>query len=142
MTRFGKIEIDANGVMEAFGEKAFFILELEENLVGLAGWQVENLVTRTIDLYVNADISPTDGLKALVEEIETASKSLQSEASLLFLNDELASHKDIWASLGYEKRTPESLGVQAWQNAAQEKLSSSQTLFFKQLRVDRVLRPI
>ncbi len=144
MTKLGKIEMNSSKVMEAFGEKAFFILELEEKLVGLAGWQVENLVTRTIDLYINPNISPADGLKALVEKIESASKALQSEASLLFLEDNLAKHEDIWKTLGYEKRTPKTLGVRAWQEAAEEKLNinTNRTLFFKQLRIDRVLRPI
>ena len=142
MTRLGKVEMNSSGVMEAFGEKAFFILELEDKLVGLAGWQVENLVTRTVDLCINPDISPADGLKALVDEIETASKSLQSEASLLFLRDELAVREEVWKTLGYEKRTPGTLGVRAWQEAAEEKLTPDRTLFFKQLRIDRVLRPI
>lgn len=142
MTRLGKIEMNSDDVMEAFGEKAFFILELDEKLVGIAGWQVENLVTRVTDLYINSGISTEGALKALSEEIETASKSLQSEASLLFLKDDIASHKDIWKNLGYEKQTPESLGVQAWQDSAKEKLSPDKTLLFKQLRVDRVLRPI
>jgi len=142
MTRLCVVEIDSSGVMEAFGEKAFFILQLGEKLVGLAGWQVENLVTRVTDLCINSEVSPADGLKALVEEIEKASKSLQSEASLLFLNAELAAHENIWKNLGYEKRTPQSLGIQAWEDAAKEKLSAGKTLFFKQLRMDRVLRPI
>lgn len=142
MTRLGKIEMNASDVMEAFGEKAFFILQLDEKLVGLAGWQVENLVTRTIDLCIHPNVSPANGLKALVEEIEKASKSLQSEASLLFLNAELAAQEAIWKNLGYKKQTPQSLGVQAWQDAAEEKSSPERTLFFKQLRVDRVLRPI
>ena len=142
MTRLGEIPMNSSDVMEAFGEKAFFILELDEKLVGLAGWQVENLVTRTIDLYLNPEITSTDGLKALVEEIETASNSLQSEASLLFLEAGLAVHEDFWKNLGYEKRTPQSLGVQAWQDSAEERLTPDRMLFFKQLRVDRVLRPI
>ncbi len=142
MTRLGKIEMDSANVMEAFGEKAFFILESDQKLVGLAGWQVENLVTRTVDLCINPNLAPEAGLTALVEEIEKASKSLQSEASLLFLRDEIANLEELWQKLGYEKRTPESLGVQAWQDSAKEKLSDDKTLFFKQLRVDRVLRPI
>ena len=142
LTSLGKTEMNSGDVMAAFGEKAFFILELDEKLVGLAGWQVENLVTRVTDLYIKADVSPEGGLKALVEEIEKASKSLQSEAALLFLNTELAAKENIWKGLGYEKRTPLSLGVQAWQDAAEEKLSPEKTLFFKQQRIDRVLRPI
>ena len=142
LTSLGKTEMNSGDVMAAFGEKAFFILELDEKLVGLAGWQVENLVTRVTDLYIKTDVSPEGGLKALVEEIEKASKSLQSEAALLFLNAELAAKENIWKGLGYEKRTPLSLGVQAWQDAAEEKLSPEKTLFFKQQRIDRVLRPI
>jgi dephospho-CoA kinase len=142
MTRLAKTEMNSSDVMAAFGEKAFFILELDKKLVGLAGWQVENLVTRVTDLHINADLSAEGGLKALIEEIEKASKSLQSEAALLFLNTELATRESIWKNLGYEKRTPLSLGVQAWQDAAEEKLSPEKTLFFKQLRMDRVLRPI
>ncbi len=142
MTRLGNIEMNSGDVMAAFGEKAFFILQLDEKLVGLAGWQVENLVTRTLDLYITPNLSVENALGALIEEIEKASKALQSEASLLFLSEELASYRDVWKSLGYEKRTPQSLGVQAWQAAAEEVLSPSKTLFFKQLRMDRVLRPI
>jgi len=103
---------------------------------------VENLVTRVIDLYALPDIDLAKGLKILIEEIESASKSLQSEASLLFLKEELAKHEDIWQSLGYQKRTPQTLGVRVWRDAAEEKLTPDRTLFFKQLRVDRVLRPI
>ena len=142
VSRLGGIQMTSGDVMAAFGEKAFFILKLGDNVVGLAGWQVENLVTRTTDLYVAPEITLEGALKALVEEIEKASRSLQSEASLLFLNKGLASQEAIWKTLGYEKRMPKSLGVQAWYDAAHEVLSSDKTLYFKQLRMDRVLRPI
>ena len=142
VSRLGSIQMTSSDVMAAFGEKAFFILKLDEKVVGLAGWQVENLVTRTTDLYILPDVSLEGALKVLVEEIEKASQSLQSEASLLFLNKELASEDAVWKKLGYEKRMPKSLGVQAWHDAAQEVLSPDKTLYFKQLRMDRVLRPI
>ena len=48
----------------------------------------------------------------------------------------------LWKQIGYEKRTPEALGVQAWQDSATEALSAGGVLLFKQLRQDRVLRPI
>jgi dephospho-CoA kinase len=56
--------------------------------------------------------------------------------------DELAAQDAIWQKLGYEKRTPDTLGVQAWQEAAEEAAPAGSVLFFKQLRQDRVLRPI
>lgn len=142
MTRLAQIEMNADDVMVAFGEKAFFILEQDEKLVGLAGWQIENLVTSVTDLYVNDNIAQEEGIKALVEEIEKASKSLQSEASLLFVETERMGQSLVWKELGYSKHTPQSLGVQAWQDAAKEKLTPDKTLFFKQLRMDRVLLPI
>jgi hypothetical protein len=44
--------------------------------------------------------------------------------------------------MGYENRTPQSLEVQAWQEAALESMPFGTLMFFKQLRQDRVLRPI
>jgi hypothetical protein len=44
--------------------------------------------------------------------------------------------------LGYEMRTASSLGVRAWQEAAQESTSPGLMMLFKQLRKDRVLRPV
>ena len=142
VSRLGGTKMTSGDVMAAFGEKAFFILRSDEKVVGLAGWQVENLVTRTTDLYIMPEVSIDGALEILVGEIEKASQSLQSEASLLFLNKELAAKEAVWKSLGYEKRIPKSLGVQAWHDAAKEILSPDKTLYFKQLRMDRVLRPI
>jgi hypothetical protein len=56
--------------------------------------------------------------------------------------NELAAQEQLWKQLGYEKRTPETLGVQAWQDSATESSFAGNTLLFKQLRQDRVLRPI
>jgi len=50
-----------NDIMAAFGEKAFLLLMSDKQLVGLVGWQVENLVARTTDLYIEAGI-PSSGL--------------------------------------------------------------------------------
>jgi len=129
-------------IMAAFGEKAFLLLKEEKKLVGLVAWQVENLVARTTDIYVDAELPLTHALKTLFTEVERASRDLQCEASLLFLPPALAVQADIWKELGYESRTSQSLGIQAWQDAVEESMPDNTTLFFKQLRIDRVLRPI
>ena len=110
--------------------------------MGIAGWQVENLVVRTTDLYLEPDIDTAKALEKLVHEIEQVSSDLQCEASLVFPARNLASQGEIWKKLGYEGRTPEALGVQAWTDAAKESMPVDTALFFKQLRQDRVLRPI
>jgi len=128
-------------VMAAFGEKAFLMLHVGPNLAGLLGWQVENLVARTVDIILAPEVPPSEALPALVEEMERSSKNLQCEASLVFAPPELA-NETFWKNLGYDKRQPQALGVTAWQEAASESLRPGSTMFFKQLRVDRVLRPI
>ncbi len=130
------------GVMAAFGEKAFLLLMSGDQLVGLAGWQVENLVARTTDLYVDPVIPLDQAIQTLVKEVERASQDLQCEASLIFVPPQLAAQELIWKDLGYERRSPQTLGVQAWQEAALESQPPNTIMLFKQLRQDRVLRPI
>ena len=129
-------------VMAAFGDKAFLLLMADKQLVGLAGWQVENLVARTTEFYIDPGIAIAQALKILVTEVEHASQDLQCEASLVFLPSQLAAQTDVWNELGYGRRTPQTLGVQAWQDAALESQPPNAVLLFKQLRQDRVLRPI
>jgi len=138
----GKIRMTRNDVMAAFGEKAFMLLQMNGQNVGVAGWQVENLVARTTEFFIDPAVPAEKGLKTLMDEVERASGDLQCEASLLFLPPNLAALQGTWKQLGYEPRTPQSLGVQAWTDAAIESAQPNTTLFFKQLRQDRVLRPI
>jgi dephospho-CoA kinase len=138
----GKQKMSNQDVMEAFGDRAFMMLQLDSQIVGLAGWQVENLVARTTDLYIEPAHMNNKALEALISEVERASQDLQCEASLIFLYPELARYETVWDSLGYQKRTPETLGVQAWHDAANESKPPGTVLMFKQLRTDRVLRPI
>lgn len=138
----GKRKAVSDDIMADFGDKAYLLLQVDGKAVGLAGWQVENLVARTTDLYLEEGVDPGKAFAALVREVERASGDLQCEASLLFPENTLAKQETIWTQLGYERRTPETLGVQAWQDAALESKPSDGALYFKQLRQDRVLRPI
>ena len=144
MTRLskGKHAMTADDVMEAFGDKAFLLLQLESELVGVAGWQVENLVARTTDLYLDPKATADKALPLIMAEVERASNDLQCEASLVFPPMELVGFDSVWKQVGYERRSPENLGVQAWADAANESMPKGSALFFKQLRTDRVLRPI
>jgi dephospho-CoA kinase len=138
----GERQMTGSDVMAAFGEKAFLFLLKGESVVGLLGWQVENLVARVDDLLIEADIPLQDALKAMTAEVEKASKELLCEASLLFILPDLAQHKDIWRKLGYSERAIDSLRVRAWQEAAVESKPPGTVMLFKQLRKDRVLRPV
>lgn len=138
----GKQKMSSDDVMAQFGDKAYMLLQLGKQLVGIAGWQVENLVARTTDVYLEPGIDAEKALELLIAEVERASSDLQCEASLVFLSPELAGNVGTWKKLGYESRQAGKLGVQAWQDAAEESMPAGTVLFFKQLRQDRVLRPI
>ena len=64
------------------------------------------------------------------------------EASLLFLPPDIAKYRDLWKTVGYDTRTIKDLGVRAWQDAAVDSMKPGTVMFFKQLRKDRVLRPV
>ena len=144
VTRLGKgmRPQSQDDIMAAFGEKAFLLLMADKKIAGVVGWQVENLVARTTDLYIEPDIPSERALKILVNEVERASQGLQCEASLFFLPPQVAGQESIWQGLGYERRTLQTLGVQVWRDAAIESQPANTILLFKQLRQDRVLRPI
>jgi len=138
----GKHTMNKDEVMEAFGDKAFLLLQSGNELIGVAGWQVENLVVRTIDLYLDPKSATDKALPLLIAEVERAAGDLQCEASLIFPPMDLIGFDSVWKQIGYERRAPETLGVQAWTDAAVESMPKGSALFFKQLRTDRVLRPI
>jgi dephospho-CoA kinase len=138
----GKRAMSQDEVMEAFGDKAFLLLQMENNLVGMVGWQVENLVARITDLFLDRRVAPDQALPLLIQEVERASSDLQCEAALIFPPIDLVGFDSVWKHLGYERRSPDTLGVQAWEDAALESMPKGSALFFKQLRTDRVLRPI
>jgi dephospho-CoA kinase len=138
----GKRRMSRQDVMAAFGEKAYLLIEKDGDLAGLAGWQVENLVTRIDELYFESGISLDNAIPALMNAVESASNELQSEASLLFLPPYLAQHVGAWRSVGYRPQTIQGLGVRAWQEAAVETMPRGASLWFKRLREDRILRPL
>jgi dephospho-CoA kinase len=138
----GKRTMTHEEAMEAFGEKAFLLLQMDNDLVGITGWQVENLVSRTTDLFLDHRVAADQALPLMISEMEHASTDLQCEAALVFPPIDLVGFDSVWKQLGYEKRSPDELGVQAWEDAALESMPQGSALFFKQLRTDRVLRPI
>ena len=138
----GKRRLDKSDMMAAFGEKAYMLLYSGDEIVGTLGWQVENLITRVDDVMLKDGIAFQNGLQAMLSYVEEASRELQSEAALLFLPPSVAQHESLWSSLGYKARTVKDLGVRAWQEAVMESMPPGTVLLFKQLRKDRILRPM
>jgi dephospho-CoA kinase len=129
-------------VMAAFGEKAFLLLLAQQKVMGLMGWKVENLVACTTDIGLDSTIPASQALVALLTEMEKASHDLQCEASIVTVPDAFAKINGVWDQMGYQLRTPESITFPAWKEAALEYTKPGKKVYFKQLRMDRVLRPI
>jgi len=138
----GALDVRREDVMEAFGDKAFLLLKRDGRLMGLAGWQVENLVARTDDIFFESGLPFDEAMQALTLEVERTSRELQCEISLLFLPGGFARQDEILNNLGYQERSLQSLKVAAWQEAASESMPPGSVMYFKQLRKDRVLRPV
>ena len=138
----GMRKFTASDIMAAFGEKAFLLLKNKDEICGLVGWKVENLVACADDIYLDRQIPFLDGIRFLIEEVERASKELQCEISLLFLQPDFSHQEPLLNQLGYHQRTIQSLEVHAWEDAALEGSQPGYLMFFKQLRKDRVLRPV
>ena len=130
-------------VMEAFGQKAFVLAQVNDGLGALAGWQVENLVTRVDDFYFLGNVQLALVLKPMLETIETASRDLQSEASFLFVQPTLqGAAAPAFNAAGYTLIEPSSLSITAWREAVKESQPIGTVVLFKKLREDRVLRPV
>ncbi len=129
-------------IMAAFGEKAFLLLKVNGRSLGMVGWKVENLVARTDDIYIDSSLLFADAIRILMDEVERVSRELQCEISLLFLPTELSNQESALLAHGYKQRSVQNLGVRAWEEAALESMPTRSMMFFKQLRKDRVLRPV
>ncbi len=128
-------------IMEAFGSKAFLLLQAEEGLIALLGWKVENLVASVDSLVWKKDKQAGEIISLLSQEVEEASKELQCEVILIF-SDRMQSQNEIYSALGYEAMAPERLNVAAWKEAALDSFDDNHVMFFKALRTDRILRPM
>lgn len=137
----GENKLTRIDIMAAFGEKAFMLILAKDQIVGVLGWQVENLVAKVDEIWIESGLDISVGIKVGMTNVEEASHELQAEAALVFVSAKIAENK-VWEEIGYEIKDPKSLAVSAWQDAAKGPQLENKQLMFKKLRVDRVLKPI
>jgi dephospho-CoA kinase len=137
-----KPRVTGEDIMAAFGEKAYLLLKVNSEIRGVAGWQVENLVARINEIYLDASLPFDKVVPLLIRELEKGSQELQCEVSLLFLPPELAVRGKLWSDLGYVESSIQGLKVRAWQEAAIESLPAGSVMRYKQLREDLIMKPV
>lgn len=135
--------IDRMDVMMAFGQKSYLLAQSAANqVVAVMGWQVENLITRVDEFYIEPSVSRDSVVTALANAVEAASRELQSEVSYIFLPNSAQDVIQAFVKNGYEATTISQIKVPAWREAVEETVGDGQQILSKKLREDRVLKPI
>lgn len=131
-------------VMLSFGNKSFLMAhDQNEDILGIMGWQVENLITRCDELVLKPTVPVKPVIDAFVKAVEEFSRELESEVGFIFLPADIS--KDIPAAFavnGYNVVTLNQLSIPAWREAVAEAGGQHMLVLEKKLRKDRVLKPI
>jgi hypothetical protein len=139
----GQASLKRDDIMTRFGTKAYMLAMVGSKIVGLAGWQVENLITRVDEFLLASDAPVKETVSGLLESIESGSNDLQSEIALLFLkNDTPQPTQEAVRGLDYQQQSVSELKIPDWREAAQESAPPETFLMAKRLRADRILKPI
>lgn len=129
-------------VAERFGQIGFMVAEQAGEMVGMLGWQVENLVVRVTDFLISPSVDRMAAGEAMSETIEDEGRELQAEAVLLFLPPNPSpALVTFWEQFGYKLQSLQELH-RTWREAAMEWGIQNQALMVKQLREDLVQRPM
>jgi hypothetical protein len=136
-------EVTRAHVVERFSQVGFMLAERGDEMVGLLGWQIENLVVRVTDYLVAVpDEEALSVAQSLVDNMEAEACELRAEAALLFLpprpSPELLA---FWERLGYRAEHLDALG-KACREAITEWGSESERVMVKALCTDPVSRPL
>lgn len=129
-------------VSQRFSQVGFMLAEQAEALVGVVGWQVENLVVRITDFILAPEIDIFATGEPLIKDVENAGKELQAEAAMLFMPPEPSENLlNYWNHFGYTYQKVADL-PRAWREAANEWNAESEDVVVKKLRERLVRRPM
>jgi hypothetical protein len=129
-------------VAQRFGHVGFLVAECRGRLVGLLGWQVENLVVRVTDFLIVYEREPAAVGQALVTRMEADGAELLAEVVILLLpNGASATLTAYWRRLGYERQNLEDLPP-AWREAFTEHGLEARGVMVKHMRGDLIRRPV
>ncbi len=135
-------QLSRRDVALRFGQVGFMIAESQGRVVGLLGWQVENLVVRVSDFLITYGHAPAEIGRVLVSRMEEDAAELLVEAIILFLPSRPSGALvAFWESLDYEFQNLDDLPP-AWQEAVAEYNLVGRGVMMKRLRDDLIRRPI
>ena len=129
-------------VAQRFSDVGFMLAELNGQIVGMLGWQVENLIARVTDFLVAPALDRVIAGRALIQVMEEQAKTLQAEAAMLFLPPHPSADLiGFWELFGYKQQGFDTLPKQ-WRKAVAEWNPGISSVMVKVLREEMVRRPI
>ncbi|HXV45028.1 MAG TPA: dephospho-CoA kinase [Anaerolineae bacterium] len=138
----GALNPDLSQMMELLFTRAYVVAMAGDYVVGVAGWQTENLIAGLQDFYVlRDDLWPNVG-RQMLEMIHDEVNKLSCEVAMTFvLNQAGAKPIEFFESQGYEQAQGKDLGYM-WKDAAKEWQPENSALLYKKLREQRIMVPM
>ncbi len=138
----GAVDPDVSQMMESLFSRAYLVAMAGEYVVGIAGWQTENLIAGLQDFFVlRDDLWSTVG-QEMLDKIHEEIDSLSCEVALIFVSKQAGSKSiEFFESQGYQETESKELGYM-WKDAALEWQSESTVLLYKKLREQRIMVPM
>ena len=138
----GSINPDISEMMEALFSRAYLVAEANGRVVGMIGWQTENLVAGLQDFYVLSDNLWASVGNEMLKKVHEEINSLSCEVALAFVLDGAGSNPiEFLESQGYEQFESKQL-IQDWKEAAVEWQPENSILLYKKMREQRIMVPM
>lgn len=138
----GAIAPDETQMMENLFSKGYFVVQVDEQLLGMVGLRTENLIAGIDDFLVrSSDLWPSVG-EVLLKGVEAEANTLSCEVALLFARPEAGPvAMTFFEKHGYKRRSSKDL-IKMWREAAEDYQSEGSVLLVKQLLERRIMTPI
>jgi dephospho-CoA kinase len=138
----GVIDPDLSQMMESLFTRAYIVAMAGEYVVGVAGWQTENLIAGLQDFYVLRDDLWAGVGQQMLEMIHDEVNKLSCEVAMAFVLKPAGPKPiEFFESQGYEQAQAKDLGYM-WKDAAKEWQPENSMLLYKKLREQRIMVPM
>jgi dephospho-CoA kinase len=138
----GALARDPSEMMEALFSRAYLVAQAGQHVVGVAGWQTENLIAGVQDVHVlRENLWDSVGPKML-EMIHKEVDKLSCEVVIAFVSDQIGPKPiEFFEQQGYQQSEIKQLGYM-WKDAAVEWQPEHTIILYKKLRDNPIMVPL
>lgn len=138
----GVLAPNPSEMMEALFSRAYIVAQAAGRVVGVAGWQTENLIAGLQDIHVlSEELWEIVGSKMLTMIHEEVDK-LSCEVIIAFISTKAGAKPiEFLESQGYEQSEADKLGY-LWKDAAKEWQPAETLVLYKKMREQRIMVPM